>query len=120
MISKIQPRTYIEQEQTSESITFNQTVFNVLTSGAFLLIGWSLLQNGFGMVAIGFYLLAFSMGGYQKVKTDIKKAIETKKFNRRMVEPLMIIALLASQSWTVATLFLFIFFLHDTEAEFHL
>lgn len=120
MISKIQSQTYIEQEKANEPITFNQTLFNLLTSGAFLLIGWSLLKNGFGVIAIGFYLLAFSMGGYQKVKADIKKAIETKKFNRRMIEPLMIISLLASQSWTVATLFLFIFFLRDNEGEFHL
>ena len=104
MNSKTISNTYQEQHEAP----FNKHLFILMSCAAFLLIGVLLLKNNFSSLAISFFTIAFAIGGYSKVKMDIKKAIETKRFNRGVVELLILLFVFVSHVWIVIPVLLFL------------
>ncbi|MED4351941.1 heavy metal translocating P-type ATPase [Schinkia azotoformans] len=80
-----------------------------LLSGVLIIVGWLLSKSDFTVASVGFYILAFIIGGFAKAKEGIEETIADKELN---VEMLMIFAAIGSAIigyWTEGAILIFIF-----------
>ncbi|MFY4776753.1 heavy metal translocating P-type ATPase [Metabacillus sp. RGM 3146] len=93
----------------SDKIREHGELAAALLSGVLILFGWLLQHQGMSRIYIGFYILAFVIGGFAKAKEGIEETIADKTLN---VELLMVLAAIGSAIigyWTEGAILIFIF-----------